>query len=575
MGETFAELLLARADDEHPGLLFEDERHTWAGIVRAARGRAGLIGELAAETRAARGDRPLHVGVLLENVPEYLYWIGAAALSGVTLVGINPTRRGAELAADIRHTDCDVIVTDPAQAALLDGLDTGVAREHLLITGSVPYEARLRAAGPMPGGCAANPGRPGGADSRAPEDGLGVRRLPAAGDRLLLLFTSGSTGAPKAVACGQGRLAAIGRHGSQFGIGRESVTYIAMPLFHGNAIMANLAMAVASGATIAMRRKFSASGFLPDVRRYGVTYFNYVGRALAYILATPETPADAATSLEAVFGTEASAQDMRRFGMRFGCRVIEGYGSSEGAIAMRKTPGSPPDALGVPQRDIQIAVLDPETGRECARARFGPHGELLNPDEAIGELVGLNVAEAFEGYYKNPQADAERIRDGRYWSGDLGYRDQAGFFYFAGRGTDRLRVDSENFAAAPVERILARWEPVVMCAVYPVPDPRTGDQVMAALEVAADFDPARFATFLAGQPDLGTKWAPRFVRIVPSMPLTSTNKVDKRPLRHDRWDCADPVWWRPGRELEYLPFDPAAADALRAEFAAHGREYAR
>jgi fatty-acyl-CoA synthase len=600
--QTFADLLLARADDDHPGLLFEDERYTWAEVVAAARVRAGLAARLAAETAEERGDRPLHVGVLLENVPEYIYWIGAAALAGVTLVGINPTRRGSELAADIRHTDCDVIITDPALAELLAGLDTGVPPARLLLVGTAAYERHLHrpavesplgapadrvpptetVAGPSAAAArgasrptVAGPSAPTAAGTSAAKGGVAGRVAggPGVGDRLLLLFTSGSTGAPKAVACSQGRLAAIGTYGGQFGIGRDSVTYIAMPLFHGNAIMANLAMAVAAGATVAMRRRFSASGFVADVRRYGVTYFNYVGRALAYILATPAGPHDAASSLRVAFGTEASAQDMRRFGERFGCRVIEGYGSSEGAIALRKTPETPPDALGVAQRDIEVAVLDPETGRECPRARFGPDGGLLNPDEAIGELAGLNVARAFEGYYKNPAADAERVRDGRYWSGDLAYRDEAGFFYFAGRGADRLRVDSENFAAAPVERILSRWAPVVMCAVYPVPDPRTGDQVMAALELDGPFDAEDFAAFLKGQRDLGTKWAPRFVRIVGDMPLTSTNKVDKRPLRRERWDCGDPVWWRPGREIQYVRLEPERAAGLRAEFAAYGREH--
>jgi fatty-acyl-CoA synthase len=402
-------------------------------------------------------------------------------------------------------------------------------------------------------------------------------------DRLLLLFTSGSTGAPKAVACSQGRLAAIALHAERMSITRDSVTYIAMPLFHGNAIMANLAMAVHAGATVSMRRRFSASGFLPDVRRYGVTYFNYVGRALAYILATPERPDDADNTLQALFGTEASAQDLARFSARFGCRVIEGYGSSEGAISIQKIPGTPPDALGTPPPDIEVAVLDPETGTECPPAEFGPDGGLLNPGEAIGEIVGLNVAGAFEGYYNNPEADAERVRDGKYWSGDLGYRDAHGYFYFAGRGNDRLRVDSENFAAAPVERILFQWEPVVMCAVYPVPDPRTGDQVMAALELDRPFDPAGFAAFLAGRRDLGTKWAPKFVRIVASMPLTATGKVDKAPLRRARWDpgrgpdgpgpAGASLWWRPGRDLVYEPLAPAQAEAIRAEFGDHGRAH--
>ncbi|MEU5881575.1 AMP-binding protein [Spirillospora sp. NPDC047279] len=527
---TFAELLLARAGDAHTGLRFEDESYSWDEVVTAARRRAGLL------------EPGTHVGVLLENVPEYVFWIGAAALAGATVVGINPTRRGAELAADIRHTDCTLIVTDSAHAGLL-GESLGEPGIPLILVDR-PYD--------LPG----------------PADPVPVQPQ----DRLLLLFTSGSTGAPKAVACGQGRLAAIAVMSARMGITREAVTYVAMPLFHGNAVMANLAMAVHAGATVALRRRFSASGFLPDVRRYGVTYFNYVGRALAYILATPESPDDAGNTLQACFGTEASAQDMARFSARFGCMIIEGYGSSEGAISLQKTPETPPDALGVPQPGVEVAILDPETGAECPRALFDDHATLLNP-ESIGEIVGLNVASAFEGYYKNPEADAERVRDGKYWSGDLGYRDEKGFFYFAGRGADRLRVDSENFAAAPVERILSRWPAVVMCAVYPVPDPRTGDQVMAALELHAGFDPGELAAFLAAQPDLGTKWAPRFVRVIPSMPLTATGKVDKRPLRRDLWETADPVWYRPGRDLAYEPLSPDRAETLRTEFAAHGRTH--
>jgi fatty-acyl-CoA synthase len=480
-----------------------------------------------------------------------VFWIGAASLAGATLVGVNPTRRGAELAADIRHTDCDLIITDTAHAPLLDGLDTGVPADRVLRVDDDSYRAALPDAGAPP-----------------PEP-AGVRPK----DRLLLLFTSGSTGRPKAVICSQGRLAAIAERSDMMGLTRDSVTYLAMPLFHGNAIMANLVMAAHAGATVAMRRRFSASGFLADVRRYGVTYFNYVGRALAYILATPERSDDADNTLRAAFGTEASAQDMSGFAARFGVRIIEGYGSSEGAIALHKTPGTPPDALGLPQPGTEVAVLDPQTGAECPRARFGADGALLNAGEAIGEIVGLNVTAAFEGYYNDPRADAERVRDGKYWSGDLGYRDEKGFFYFAGRGTDRLRVDSENFAAAPVERILSRWDPVVMCAVYPVPDPRTGDQVMAALELDGPFDPDAFAAFLAAQPDLGTKWAPRFVRVVRSMPLTATGKVNKPPLRREHWETADRVWWRPGRDLTYRPLDAGHAEALRAEFDAHGRAH--
>jgi fatty-acyl-CoA synthase len=111
-----------------------------------------------------------------------------------------------------------------------------------------------------------------------------------------------------------------------------------------------------------------------------------------------------------------------------------------------------------------------------------------------------------------------------------------------------LRVDGENFAAAPVARVLERHPDVVLAAVYAVPDPVVGDQVMAALQLrpGAVFDAGEFALFLAAQSDMGTKWAPRFVRVCPALPVTATSKVLVRTLRAERWKTADPVWWRPG-----------------------------
>jgi fatty-acyl-CoA synthase len=544
----FGELLVARAEDDHAAILFEDEVISYRAFVGAAAARAALL-------REARRDGPFHVGVLLENVPEYLYWIGGAALAGAAVVGINPTRRGTELAHDIRHTDCQLVVTDSDGSDLLAGLDVGVPSGSVLTVGSPAYGERLREL-----------------------EGTAVPEvLPPPETRLLLLFTSGSTSAPKAVVCSSGRLAGAGLATvPMFSIDRDSVLYESMPLFHGNALMANVTTAVTAGATIALRRRFSASGFLPDVRRYGATYFNYVGRALSYVLAVPETPEDADNRLQLGFGTEASALDRERFEARFGCKLIENYGSSEGVIAIVRMPGCPEQALGKarPGDNADIAVLDPATGEECPRARFDADtGRLVNGDEAIGELVRRDSGARFEGYYNNEEATAERVRDGWYWSGDLAYRDADGWFYFAGRSADRLRVDSENFAAAPIEGILSRFAGVVMAAVYPVPDARTGDQVMAALEMApgASFDPDAFAAFLAAQSDLGTKWAPRYVRVVEGMPLTATGKVNKQPLRAARWESVDAVWVRERKDGPYRRMTTDDADALRAEFESHGR----
>ena len=325
---------------------------------------------------------------------------------------------------------------------------------------------------------------------------------------------------------------------------------------------------MAAGATVALRRKFSASEFLPDVRRFGATYFNYVGKPLAYVLATPAQSDDLDNPLVRGFGNEANESDLRGFAERFGCRLIDGYGQTETGASIVRVPDMPAGALGMAAPSVKI--LDPVTGEECPRALFDEHGRLLNAVEATGEIVNTGGT-TFEGYWNNPEAEAERMRHGAYWTGDLGYRDDAGFFYFAGRTADWLRVDGENFAAAPVERILSRFAGVVLCAVYGVPDPLAGDVVMVALQLTAPFHPDAFAEFLGSQPDLGPKWVPSFVRVVDRLPMTQTNKVVKRQLVTERWSTADPMWKR-SPDGGYRAFTEADSEALLGEFRRHGRE---
>ena len=542
-----AELVRARAADHHVGLLFEDAQYRWSEIVQESADRA-------AAALALQRPGPFHIGVLLDNQPEHLFWLFAAALSGATTVEINPTRRGAELARDVMHTDCQLIVTDKAGRAVLNDLQLDLADDRVICIDEVPYADLLT--------------------------GHGNTKLDDLPDTppttpLMLLFTSGSTGAPKAVICSQGRYAGIVQHTSKvYGLGQNDVCYNAMPMFHANALMACLAPAIGTGCTWALRRTFSASGFLPDVRKFGATYFNYVGRTLAYVLATPERSDDGENTLRLGFGSEASSRDLVEFTRRFGCEFAEGYGSSEGQIGINRTADAPATALGRPRPDATLIIVNPDTDAECPPARFGTHGELLNL-EAIGELVRVDGSRQFEGYYNNPQATAERTRGGHYWSGDLGYRDEAGWIYFAGRNADWLRVDGENFSAAPVERIISAFPGVLVNAVYAVPDTRTGDQVMVAIEMESGraFDAAAFDQFLDLQNDLGAKWAPRYVRIVERMPLTGTNKIDKNPLRAVRWEITDGVWWRParGESLQLITDDDIGA--LRAEFDLNGRRH--
>ncbi len=541
---TVAGLLERRSADDRPALRFEGDTWSWREVVAEARARAVVL-------HRSGDDGPVHVGVLLDNTDEYVFLLAGAALAGAVVVGLNPTRRGEELARDVRATDCTVLVTDGEHRGMLDGLDLGQADGRVFDVDGDPYRtlvaegARAAAGTPLP--------------------------VPVPDDLYLLVFTSGSTGTPKAVRMSQGRAA---RAAARMPFGPDDVLYSAMPLFHGNALSSSVFPWMASGATLVLRRRFSASGFLPDVREHGATFVNTVGRAVAHILATEPTEHDRDHHLAYVLGPETSATDKAEFTRRFGVPLFEGYGSSEGAIVLHPVGDGRPGALGRLPRGAEAKVVDPATGEEREVAVLDAHGRLTNPGAAVGELIGRSPHSAFEGYYKNPEAEAERLRDGWYWSGDLAYRDADGIFYFAGRSGDWLRVDSENFTAAPVERILGRYPGLRGVAVYAVPDCRTGDQVMAALEVDDPdrFDADAFAAFLDDQPDLGTKWAPRYLRIVTALPVTGTDKVDKAPLRAEQWSAPDPYWARAERTARYSRMTPDDVEALRAEFAANGRE---
>jgi len=547
MRADIATMLLDRLGDEHLGLRTRDRDWTWDNVVRESAARGALA-------QSKRRAGPFHVGLLLENVPDFLFWLGGAALAGATVVGINPTRGAEVLAAEIRHADCQLIVTDTKGLERLRRLDLGLDADRFLHIDDQGY-ARLL-------------------DAHRVEPAIS----PCVGEDslLLLLFTSGTTGASKAVKCSQGRLARIAYAASEkFGHHRGDLEYCCMPLFHGNAIMALWAPALANGATVCLAPTFSASRFLPDVRYFGATFFTYVGKALAYLMATPEQPDDFENPLVRGFGTEASPGDQSEFRRRFGAELFEGYGSSEGGAVVARDPTSAAGALGRPAH-AGVAVVDPTTLRDCAPAVLDEHGRVRNPDQAVGEIVDKYGTRSFEGYWRNDAADAERIRNGWYWTGDLGYVDSAGFMYFAGRRGDWIRVDGENISALTIEHVLRRHPRVVAAGVYAVPDPRSGDQVMAAIEVAdlEEFDADELAGYLSAQEDLGRKGFPRFLRVSTSLPVTGSNKVLKRELQRQRWHTDEPVyrWTGRGGSPVYHRMTEDEKRALDAEFVRHGQQ---
>jgi fatty-acyl-CoA synthase len=556
-----AEILRRNASDptirDRPAVKFGDRVWTHDEYVAEARRWANLF-----LTRRPP-DRALHVGVLLDNTPDYLFALGGAALSGSAVVGINHTRRDEHLLRDIEHTHCGLVVTEPHHAALLDPIAARLP--EILVSRRFP-----------------NDGEPDTdlgsdlADALGAVDDTDAGIEPGPATLWGLIFTSGTTDAPKAVICTQRRVLVTGtRMGIIMDLGPDDVGYLCMPLFHSNSLMVGWAPSIVHGASVGLARRFSASQWLADIRHYGTTYFNYTGKPLAYVLSTPERPNDADNPLRVAFGNEGSPEVVDTFSRRFGVDVIDAYGATEGGIAVNRDAAERAGALGQVAGNVRVVDDD---GNELPRARFDADGQLLNAEECVGEIVNTAGAGPFEGYYNNDQANQRTLRFGWYWSGDLGYIDTDNYLYFAGRNADWLRVDGENFPAQPIENAIANHPAVVVAPVYGVPDDQAGDQVMVGLVLrdGAAFDAEEFAHWLDRQEAIGPKWRPRFVRILLDPPTTGTNKIVKRTLVHQkiRSDRTgdDPVFVRGRGEPVYRPFDEDDERALHNSFVKHGRE---
>jgi acyl-CoA synthetase (AMP-forming)/AMP-acid ligase II len=559
-----AALLRRNASDtgirERTALKFGDQVWTHRGYVQECARWAQLF------LARAPADRPLHVGVLLDNTPDYLFALGGAALAGAAVVGLNHTRLDEHLLRDVTYTHVGLIVTEPRHEKLLEPIADRLPTEpdNLLVsTRFVDDDDPVAGLGkPLDDALAAVPGEDAGHE-------------PDPDTLWALIFTSGTSAAPKAVVCSQRRFMVTGnRMGMIMDLGSDDVGYVCMPLFHSNALMVGWAPSIVYGASVGLARRFSASRWLAEVRRYRSTYFNYTGKPLAYLLATPERPDDAVNPLRVAFGNEGSPEVVEAFARRFGVDVIDAYGATEGGVAVDRDAEERAGALGKVAESVKVVDDD---GNERHRARFDDDGRLDNAQECVGEIVNTAGAGPFEGYYNNPEANERTLRFGWYWTGDLGYLDDDGYLYFAGRNADWLRVDGENFPAGPIETALAQHPDVVLASVYGVPDDQAGDQVMAGLvlRAGAQFDPAAFATWLDARDDVGPKWRPRYVRILTKPPTTGTNKIVKRTLVHEKWRRdrigGDPVYVRDRGASAYRPFTADDERALHDSFARYQR----
>jgi fatty-acyl-CoA synthase len=530
--------------------------------------------------------RPGHVAMLLENHLELVGLFGGCAVAGLKLFGVNTGLRGDTLAGVINQSRSRVLVVDERlmpDVEKVRGKLTTVAAENILVAptqgGAIDDAMNLarcieRECGPI----------------ERPQAMPDVQVAPET--NLMIIYTSGTTGLPKGINNNNLKLCFIGLAVStNLGLGADDVGYACMPLFHSNSIFIGLMPAFWVGGSIGMRERFSASNFVPDVFKYGVTNWNYVGEPVHYVLGhltqrygdnlealRAEVTNHPSNKLRYAVGNGASPPDIDKFIDWMGLEdMFELYGSTEAAISTFRKKTDPRGSVGE-ITDPNVRILD-ESGKECEPARLDADGKLLNYERCVGEICRVASDTAlFQGYFDNAHANASKYRDGVYHSGDLGHilvHEGKRYLYFDGRTDDWIRKDGENFSALQVARLVSEHPDVPLAAAYGVPCAVSDELVMIAVKMrdGAKFDPKGFFDFCEHQIEHGgmdRKWFPDFVRVVDDFEYTGTQKILVRNLKSVHYDprrVREPLYFRERGDDRYKPLRLEDFEAMRKRFA--------
>jgi fatty-acyl-CoA synthase len=532
-------------------------------------------------------NRPGHVAMLLDNHLELLALYGGCAYAGTTLFGVNTGLRGEVLAGVLNQSRARILVVDERLLPEVERVRrelTHLAPENILVLGT---QGGVLATGTELRACIDT--EIGGATRSM--DAPGVDVSPT--QNLMVIYTSGTTGLPKGINNNHLKLCATGMGVSaNMELTQADVGYACMPLFHSNSMFVGFMPAFWVGGAIGMRERFSASQFVPDVFKYGVTFWNYVGEPVHYVLGAIEKQyaseariaAEVTNSplnkLRYAVGNGAAPPDIDRFMKWMGLEeMFELYGSTEAAISTFRRKGDPRGSVGE-ITDAAVQILAPD-GSERAAAELGPDGKLLNYEQCVGEICRVAADTGlFQGYFDNPKANTEKFRDGVYHSGDLGHilvKDGKRYLFFDGRTDDWIRKDGENFSAGQVGRLIGEHPDVALAVAYGVPCSISDELVMAAIKLrdGARFDPKGFFDWCDGQVNGGSmdrKWMPDFVRVVDDFEYTQTQKVLVRNIKKLHFDLRrNPdavIYWRQRGDTAYRLLTPEDYATLRQEFAA-------
>jgi fatty-acyl-CoA synthase len=551
----------AAANPDRPFILFEDQCISYGEANR----RANRVAHAALAAGLAPGEA---VALLMLNRPEYLLmWLGLAK-AGIGTALINTSATGEVLAHALRQVDARALIVGAELALavetlprsdrpslLFESTEPGTSRSG--VTGCIDFDTALLAASD------ANPER-------------SLRAGITMADPLYYMFTSGTTGLPKAVRMSHMRFINAGEVMAGFmEFGPKDVFYCCLPLFHGAGGMVVPSVALAAACPFVLRRKFSRSGFWQDVRHYNITGVYYIGEVIRFLLATASDAADRDHSLRIMCGAGLKADVWQAFVDRFGVsQVFEGLGATEANYGITNVDGKIGSVgrLPYPQHtNIRVVRYDveresyvhDEAGR-LIEAKPGEIGELI-----AAVLDGPGAAGLFEGYTSAEATETKLLRNvfasGDVWfrSGDLVRFDADDYFYFVDRVGDTFRWKSENVSTQEVELVLGGFAGPATINVYGVAVPGAeGCAGMAALtyENPGDFDPVAFYGFAVGR--LAPYAVPLFVRLTANAAMTASFKLRKVELKREGYDPilagGDPLFVADFKAARYVLLTPEA-----------------
>jgi fatty-acyl-CoA synthase len=530
---------------DHTALVFEGERFTFRQLDALAN-RFAAWGDAQS---LKPGDT---VALLLPNRAEYVpAWIGLAKI-GVATALINNNLTGSALAHCLSISGAAHVITDTDGVAAASTLRVGLARPltYWSLDGAINGAVALDLKTPR-----AAPDRP----PRALRAGLKAR------DVALYIYTSGTTGLPKAAKISHVRAQLYMRaFAGATGASARDRLYCALPLYHSTGGLCAVGAALLNGATLVLRRKFSASHFWDDVSDNECTIFVYIGELCRYLLNQAAHPKERLHKLRLGFGNGLRPEVWQEFQDRFNVpHMLEFYGSTEGNVSMFNFDGKPGAIGRVPlylQNNFAVRLVKFDVEAEDV-VRDGNGLCVLSQPGDIGEAVGLIKDDARHHYsgYADESASRKKILhdviergDSWFRTGDLMRQDKEGYFYFVDRIGDTFRWKGENVSTTEVAQAIARYPGIEEVNVYGVKvDGFDGRAGMAAITPAKDFDIAGLGRFL--EAELPGYAQPPFVRMQPALETTGTFKYRKIDLVRDGFD--------PGRVEHELYFRKPGADA--------------